>query len=323
LVLGVGVVAVAALSIAVGARTIPLGDVWAALTAFDPSATNHRIIVDLRLPRTILGLFVGAALGLAGAVMQGATRNPLADPGIMGVHAGAAAAVVAGIAFFGFTAIHTHVWLAFIGAAAATVVVYAVASLGREGATPVKLALAGAAVTAALSSLTTAILLLSVDTLDQFRFWQIGSLAGRPIDVLWGVLPFLAAGVGLALILGRMLDGLALGEDVARGQGQNVALSRAIAALCWVILGGAATASVGPIAFVGLTIPHIARAITGPSYRWILPYSALMAPMLLLGADVIGRIIVAPGELQVGIVTAALGGPFFIALIRRRKLAQI
>jgi iron complex transport system permease protein len=320
--LGIAVVAVGALSLAAGARAIPLSDVWSALTAFDPNSTNHRIIIDLRLPRTLLGLIVGAALGLSGAIMQGATRNPLADPSIMGVHAGAAMFVVIGITF-GITAITSYVWLAFAGAALATFVVYAVASLGREGATPIKLALAGAAVTAALTSVTSAALLTNVDTLDQFRFWQVGSLAGRSLDVLYGVAPFLAVGIVMALALGRVLDGLSLGEDVARGQGQNVELSRGLAALAWVILAGAGTAAVGPIAFVGLTIPHVARVLTGPGYRWILPYSALLAPILLLSADIVGRIVVSPGELQVGIVTAAIGGPFFIALVRRRKLAEL
>jgi iron complex transport system permease protein len=321
--LGGAVVAVAMLSLAVGARAVPLADVWAALTAFDPEVTAHRIVIELRLPRTLLGLVVGTALGLSGAIMQGATRNPLADPGIMGVHAGAAAFVVIGISVFGIAAIGGYVWLAFAGAGAATVLVYAVAALGRDGATPVKLALAGAAITAVLTSITSAILLTNVDTLDQFRFWQVGSLAGRQLDVLYGVLPFLIVGIVLALGLGRILDGLALGEDVARGQGQSVALSRLLTGLAWVILSGAATAACGPIVFVGLTVPHIARAITGPGYRWILPYSALLAPLLLLGADIVGRVIVSPGELQVGIVIAMIGGPFFILLVRNRRLAEL
>jgi iron complex transport system permease protein len=323
LLLGAAAIAVAALSMALGARPVALSAVWQALTAADPGSTDHRIILELRLPRTLLGLFVGAALGLSGAIMQGATRNPLADPGIMGVHAGAAVGVVIGISVFGLTSLSAYVWLAFAGAAGATVFVYAVASLGREGATPVKLALAGAAITAALGSVTSAVLLLSVETLDQFRFWQVGSLAGRQIDVVLQVAPFLFVGLALAISTGRILDGLALGEDVARGQGQNITVSRLIAGLAWVILAGASTAAVGPIAFVGLTVPHIARAMTGPNYRWILPYSALIAPIMLLGSDIVGRLVAPPGELQVGIVTAALGAPFFIALVRRRKLAEL
>ena len=312
---------IAFLSVTVGARPIPFDAVWSALTAFDPDSTDHRIIWDLRLPRTLLGLSVGAALGLAGTVLQGATRNPLADPSILGLHAGAAAFVVVGVAVFGISQLSAYVWLAFLGAAVSTFLVYAVASLGREGATPVKLALAGSAMTAALQSVTSAILLTSPRTLDEVRFWQVGSLAGRNMDVLVQVAPFLAVGLLLALSTGRLLDGLSMGEDVARALGQRVGLSRALAALAAIILAGGATAAAGPIAFVGLTVPHVARAITGPNYRWILPYSMLLAPILLLGADIVGRVIAPPGEVQVGIVTAALGAPFFIALVRRRKLA--
>lgn len=317
------VLAVAFFSITVGARAIGLDAVWSAFTAYDATSTDHRIIWDLRLPRTVIGLTVGAALGLSGAVLQGATRNPLADPAILGIHAGAALFVVLGIALLGITQLSAYVWLAFLGAGAAMLVVYSVASLGREGATPIKLALAGAAVTAALQSIINAILLTSPRTLDEVRFWQVGSLAGRSMDIVTQVAPFLAIGIALALLTGRLLDGLSMGEDVARSLGQNVGRSRAIAGLAAVILAGASTAAAGPIAFVGLTVPHVARAITGPNYRWILPYSMLLAPILLLGADVIGRIIAPPGEVQVGIVTAIIGAPFFIALVRRRKLASL
>ncbi|MET3925671.1 iron chelate uptake ABC transporter family permease subunit [Devosia sp. 2618] len=317
------VIVVAFLSITVGARPITLSSVWSALTAYDPQSTDHRIIWDLRLPRTVVGLLVGAALGLSGAVLQGATRNPLADPSILGIHAGAAMFVVLGVAVLGITQLSNYVWLAFLGAGVAMLVVYTVASLGREGATPVKLALAGAAITAALQSVVSVILLTSPRTLDEIRFWQVGSLAGRGMDIVVQVAPFLAVGIVLALACGRMLDGLSMGEDVARSLGQNVGRSRAIAGLAAVILAGAATAAAGPIAFVGLTVPHLARAVTGPNYRWILPYSMLLAPILLLGADVIGRIIAPPGEVQVGIVTAFIGAPFFIALVRRRKLASL
>ena len=311
------------LSITVGARPIALADIWNALTAFDPTQTNHKIILDLRLPRTLVGLLVGAALGLSGAILQGATRNPLADPGILGINAGATLCVVLGISAFSITQLSGFVWFAFLGAGVAMLVVFLVASLGREGATPVKLALAGAAVTAALTSVTSAILITNVETLDQIRFWQVGALTGRTTDILLQVAPFILAGIVLALLTSRILDGLALGDDVARGLGLKVQRGRAMVGFAAVILAGAATAAAGPIAFVGLTVPHLARAFTGPNYRWILPYSMLLAPILLLGADIIGRIIVPPGELQVGIVTAALGAPFFIALVRRRKLAEL
>ena len=316
-------VALSLTSLAVGARAIPLGEVIDAL--FNPAAdgTNATILRDLRIPRTLLALLIGAAIGLSGAIMQGVTRNPLADPGLLGINAGAALFVVLGISLFGLTTLPAYVWLGFAGAAVATALVYAVASLGREGATPVKLALAGAAVTAAFGSITTGVLMIDATTLDAFRFWQVGSLAGRGNDILFGVAPFLVAGIALALITGRLLDAMALGDDIARGLGQRVMISRLVAALAWIVLAGGATAAAGPIAFVGLTVPHAARAITGSSYRWILPYSAVMAPILLLVADMLGRVLAPPGELQVGIVTAALGAPLFILLVRRRRLAEL
>ena len=323
LMLGAALVAIILLSLATGARAIPVDMVWSAIFAFDPNSTEHRIIWDLRLPRTIVGVLVGAALGLAGAVLQGATRNPLADPSILGINSGASLFVVLGVSVFGISQLSQYVWLAFVGAGFAMLVVYSIASLGREGATPIKLALAGAAMTAIMHAVISAILLTSPRTLDEVRFWQVGSLAGRSMEIALQVSPFILAGALLAIATARMLDGLSMGDDVARSLGQRIGLSRGLAGLASVILAGAAVAAAGPIAFVGLTVPHVARAITGPGYRWILPYSMLMAPILLLGADVIGRVIAPPGEVQVGIVTAFLGAPFFIALVRRRKLAAL
>jgi iron complex transport system permease protein len=309
-------------SIAYGSKPIPLAHVWAALWDFDGS-NDHLIVRELRLPRTILGLAVGIALGLAGAVMQGVTRNPLADPGILGVEAGAALAVVVGIHTFGVTSLHGYVWFSFVGAAIASVIVYVLGSLGRGGATPVKLGLAGTALTALLASFTSAILLFDLETLDQYRFWVVGSLAGRDTQVAVDVLPFIAVGVVLALGSARALNTLALGDDVARSLGQRVRVARGVSAVAVVVLCGAATAAAGPIVFIGLTVPHVARAICGPDYRWILPWSVLLAPTLLLGADVVGRVVAPPGEVEVGIVTAMLGAPFFIALVRRRRLAAL
>jgi iron complex transport system permease protein len=314
--------AVAACSVAYGSKPIAFGAVVDAFFAFDGS-NDHLIVRSLRVPRTTIGLGVGAALGLAGALMQGITRNPLADPGILGVEAGAALAVVLGIHVVGIGSLTGYVWFAFAGAAVASVVVYALGSLGGGGATPVKLALAGVALSALLGSATSAVLLLDVATLDQFRFWAVGSLAGRDGSVATQVAPFLVAGGLLALPAGRALNILALGDDVARSLGQRVAAVRAISALAVVVLTGAATAAAGPIGFVGLTIPHVARAICGPDYRWILPWSMVLGPTLLLGADVVGRVVARPGELQVGVITALVGAPFFIALVRRRRLAQL
>lgn len=311
------------LSMAIGTRTIALGEVWRAVSAYDATNTDHLVIMELRLPRTILGVLVGAALGLAGAVMQGVTRNPLADPGILGVNAGAALFVVIAISVLKISSVFGYVWFAFVGAAIAAVVVYSIASLGRDGATPIKLALSGAAITAAFGAVTTAFLLMNQSTFDQFRFWQVGALAGRDLSVAAQIAPFLIVGLVLSLFLGRVLNTLSLGEDVARALGAKIGLSRGIAAAGVVILCGGATAAAGPIGFIGLTIPHVARMITGPDYRWTLPYSMLLGPILLLSADIVGRVIARPGEVQVAILTAFIGAPVFIALVRRKKLAEL
>ncbi|MFP3580253.1 iron chelate uptake ABC transporter family permease subunit [Arthrobacter sp. SIMBA_036] len=323
LVLAVVVLAAAcAASLAIGARELSLTTVWEALTIFDPNDGNHAVVIA-RIPRTALGVLAGAALGLAGAAMQGVARNPLADPGILGLNAGAALAVVVSIYLFGVSSLSGYIWFAFLGAGAAAAVVYAIASRGRDGATPVKLALAGAALSAGLFSLMNVILVSSQDIFDRFRFWQVGSIGGRDWSVLLPALPFLVVGASIVLASGRVLNGLALGDDLARGLGHNVALSRAITAVGVVLLCGSATALAGPIGFLGLVIPHAVRSITGPDYRWILPFSLVSAPILLITADIIGRVILLPGEVPAGIVTALLGAPVFIWLIRRGKGAGL
>lgn len=306
-----------------GTRDVTLETIWSALTAFDPTSASETVIQQMRGPRTLLGLSVGIALGLSGVILQGVTRNPLADPGIMGINAGAAAAIVTAATLFGITSMEASIWVAFIGAGAATVLVYGIASLGREGATPIKLALAGAAVTAGLTSLTTAIVLLDVEAFDELRFWQVGSLAGRYLPVFLQTAPFILIGSIVALGSGRALNALALGEDMAVALGQRVRRTRFVLFATVAVLCGAATAACGPIAFVGLIVPHAARALCGPDYRWILPYSLLLTPIILLVADIIGRIVVAPGELQVGVVLGVLGAPAFIALARSRDLAAL
>jgi iron complex transport system permease protein len=307
-----------ATSLAVGARGVDLGTVWQALTQFDPANGDHAVI-HARIPRTVLGLLAGGALGLAGAAMQGVTRNPLADPGIIGVNAGAALAVVTGIYVFGVSSLTGYIWFAFGGAAAAAAVVYLIASLGRDDATPVKLALAGAALSAGLYSLMNVILVSSQDTLDRFRFWQLGGIAGRDWSVVLPGLPFLALGAVMVLATGRTLNGLALGDDIARGLGQRVGLARGTTALGIVLLCGSATALAGPIGFVGLVVPHAVRFLAGPDYRSILPLSMVLAPALLLAADVTGRVILPPGEVPAGIMTALIGAPVFVCLVRRAK----
>ncbi|MFF2053993.1 FecCD family ABC transporter permease [Leifsonia sp. NPDC058194] len=316
-------VVVSVLSLMVGARTIAPADVLDAVFHYRPGDPEHLVVIGSRLPRTLLGLAAGLALGLAGTVMQGLSRNALADPGILGVNFGASLAVVVAIAYLGVTSASGYVWFAFVGAALASVLVYAVSSAGREGATPIKLAIAGAAVSAALGSLITAVLLTSRVSLDAMRFWQVGALAGRSFDVFWQILPTLVIGAVIALGLGRVLNGLALGDDVARGLGQRVGVARGVSAVAIVLLCGSATAAVGPIAFVGLVVPHLARWVVGGDYRWILAYSAVVAPTLLLACDVIGRVVAMPGELQVGVVMAFVGAPLFIALVRRRKLVSL
>ena len=312
----------ALVSLAVGARPIGVGAVWQALWA--PSGTEEDVIVrGLRVPRTVLGIAVGLALGVAGALMQGHTRNPLADPGLLGVSAGAALAVVIGIYAFGVTTLLGYVWFAFAGAFAASVAVFVLGSLGPGGASPVSLALAGVAVTALLGALTSAIVLVDVSTLDAYRFWSVGALAGRGPDVALQVAPFVLIGLVIGLAGAPGLNLLALGDDVARGLGQNVTLVRWSGLVAITLLTGAAVAACGPIAFLGLVVPHIARALTGPDHRWLLPAAGLTGAVLLLGADIVGRVVARPGELQVGIVLALVGAPFFIALVRRRRLVAL
>ncbi|MFC7219415.1 FecCD family ABC transporter permease [Streptomyces polyrhachis] len=306
-------------SIALGAKQIPLGDVWHGLLG-DSGGDTATVIRELRVPRTALGLIVGAALGLAGAVLQALTRNPLADPTLLGINAGAAAAVVTAISLLGITSLTGYVWFAFAGAAAVAVLVYVLG--GHRSATPVRLTLAGTAVTAALYGYIQAVQLLDTAALDRMRFWTVGSLASARMDTFWQVLPFLAVGTLLALGLARPLNALALGDDTARALGTNLPRTRALAMLAATLLCGGAVAACGPIVFVGLMVPHLVRGFTGPDLRWILPYAAVLAPVLLLTADVVGRLAARPGELQVGVVTALIGGPVFIHLVRRRRMSQ-
>lgn len=323
LVVLAAVLAAAALaSLAVGARNVPLPTVLDALFQFVPGNGDHAVIAS-RVVRTVAGLVVGATLGLAGTSMQGVARNPLADPGILGVNAGASLAVVAGIFFLGAAGVSSYLWFAFAGSAVAAVVVYSVASLGRSGATPVKLALAGAAMAAGMGSLMSAMLVSSQDSLELFRSWQVGALAGKSWDSIDAVLPFVIAGTVILLATGRLLNTLALGDDTARGLGHRPGRGRAVSAVGIVLLCGSATALAGPIGFIGLVVPHLLRALVGPDYRWLLPMSLLAAPAILLLADVAGRVILLPGEVPAGILAAMMGAPVFIAVVRRGKQAEL
>ncbi|MER6083615.1 iron chelate uptake ABC transporter family permease subunit [Streptomyces sp. NPDC001833] len=310
---------VALASIAIGAKELPLDQVWHGL--FHDTGTYGDVVVDARLSRTVLGLLAGAALGLSGAVLQALTRNPLADPGLLGINAGASAAVVTAITYFGVSTLSGYVWFAFFGAAAVGALVWFLG--GSRGATPVRLALAGTAISAALYGYLQAVMITDDAALNKLRFWTVGSLASASNSTILQVLPFLAAGTLLALGLARPLNAVAMGDDTARALGANLGRTRALAMLAATVLCGAATAACGPIAFVGLMVPHVVRSFTGPDLRWILPYATVLSPVLLLGADVVGRIVARPAELQVGIVTAIIGGPVFILLVRRRRTAHL
>ncbi|WP_239934445.1 iron ABC transporter permease [Streptomyces sp. CBG31] len=314
-------VSVMVASLAYGSRDVPWADVQAAIGGAD--GTLGEAAAAKRIPRTLLAVVIGAALALSGAVMQGVTRNPLADPGILGVNMGASLAVVTGVAFFGLTSPTSYIWVAIVGAAASALFVYTVGTLGRGGATPLKLALAGAATSAAFASLVSAVVLPRNDIAGSFRLWQIGGVGGASYERIGQVLPFLAAGFLLCLLSARALNSLALGDELAAGLGERVALVRAVAALGAVLLCGAATAVAGPIAFVGLVVPHTCRLLVGVDHRWLLPLSMLLGAVLLTAADVVGRVVARPSEIDVGIVTALIGAPFFIYIVRRQKVRAL
>jgi iron complex transport system permease protein len=310
-------------SVAIGSKEVAVADVLGAL-AGDRSG-DALMVATLRFPRTGLGLLVGLALGLAGALAQELTRNPLADPGLLGMSAGAGAAVAAGIGLLGLTSPPQYVWLAFAGAAVAGALVHLVGGAagcrGGGGSSPVRLALAGAAVTGLLGSLTSALVLLDVRTLDEYRFWAVGSLAGRDAATVGQLAPFVAAGAALALALTSRLNAMALGDDVAGSLGVGVGTTRLLGATSVIVLTGAAVAGAGPVTFVGLVVPHVVRALTGPDLRWLLPCSALGGALLLVGSDTFGRVLDRPAEVQAGVVTALVGAPFLIALVRSGTLA--
>lgn len=317
----IGVLAiVSAASVLIGSQLMTVGHVAAA--AFDPSNPAHPIVAS-RIARTALAIVVGGALALAGALMQALTRNPIADPGILGVNAGAAFAVVLAISVFGVSRSVSYIWFAFVGAAAAMVLVHGIAAIGRGGATPAKLAISGAALTAATGSWTSGVLLTDQQTVQVFRLWQVGTVAGRGIDTLLTGLPFLLVGLVAALLAAPMLNTLALGDDVARGMGRTIWRDRLVVGTAITLLAGTATALAGPIAFVGLIVPHALRFVTGPDYRRVLPLTVGCGAALTVAADVIGRVILPPGEVQVGIMVAVIGVPVFLWVIRRGRLGAL
>ncbi|BDI22259.1 iron ABC transporter permease [Herbiconiux sp. L3-i23] len=323
--LGIGIAALLIASIAslaFGSRIVSWDEIVGGLVAPRPENFAEQAVAS-RVPRTLLAILVGAALGVAGAVMQGITRNPLADPGLLGINLGSSLGVVIGIAAFSISMTSQYIWFALVGGVLAALVVYAIGSLGRAGATPLKLAIAGAATSAALSSLVSAVLLVRTDVYNVFRFWQVGGVGGARFEDMLPVLPFFLVGAVLALFSARGLDVLALGDDVAKGLGGRVGPSRAVAGIAAVLLSASATAVAGPIAFAGLVVPHAARVFTGPAHRWLIPYSAMLGAVLMVTADVLGRVIARPADIPVGIMTAVIGAPFFIWLIRRAKVREL
>lgn len=308
-------------SVALGAQPIPLPAVWRAVVS--PDGGERSLIVQaLRLPRTLLGVLVGMALGVAGALMQGHTRNPLADPGLLGVTQGAALAVVLAVIVLGLQNLYAYVWFAFAGAAIASAVVFLLGGVGGRGATPVTLALAGAAVSAFVNGVIAAVVLRNQQGMETYRFWQVGSIAARDYTVALQVLPFLAVGLLLAFATTSSLNTLALGEDVATTLGQDVRRTRALGVLTITLLTGSAVAACGPIAFLGLVVPHLARRLVGPDYRWLVPVAAVLGAVLLLAADVLGRVL-SSDAFEVGLLLAVLGAPVFIVLARRGGMARL
>ena len=309
-------------SISLGAKSIAFTKVIDVLLGNDPDSLDAAIILQ-RIPRTVFGILAGGALGISGALMQSITRNPIADPSILGVNTGASLFVVAGIAFFNITVAYQYIWLAIIGAGVTAVFVYSVASMGKDGATPLKLALSGSAVSIVLGSLVSTIMLPNNRVMEAFRFWQVGSIGSATWENIMLISPFLVVGFIISMFISGYLNNLALGDEAATALGTNVVMTRTIGALSSVLLCGATTALAGPIGFVGLIVPHIIRLIFGSEMGKMLPLSFLGSAILMLVSDVIGRIISLPGETEVGIVTAVLGAPVFILAIRKGRVKSL
>lgn len=310
-----------ALSITIGTRDVEWDDIVAGV--FGGTETIGQAAVAVRIPRTVLAVLGGAALAMAGGLMQGVTRNPLADPGILGVNAGASLAVVVAVAWFDIFSAEAYLWSALAGAAFATLFVYRIGSLGAGGATPLKLTLAGAATSIACASLVIAVVLPRNDIAGGIQSWQIGGVAGATFDRIVPMLPCFLAGLVIGLVCARKLNSLALGDDLAAGLGENVAVARLLASLGGVLLCGATTALCGPIGFIGLVVPHLCRLLVGVDYRWLLPVSSVAGACLLVAADVLGRVVARPGEIEVSIITALIGAPFFIWIVRRQRVREL
>ncbi|MGC5615092.1 FecCD family ABC transporter permease [Georgenia sp. Z1491] len=311
------------LSIVVGSSHVPLPTVLAALTGGDVSAADQHAVTGLRLPRTLAAAAVGAALAVAGALMQALTRNPLAEPGLLGVSAGSSFAVAMGISLLGLSDPSSYVWFALLGALLATVAVTLISRTGGGRVDPVRLVLAGVALSAVLSGILGALRLSDPRTFNALQVWEAGILSGRGLDVVGSVAPLLLPGLVLALLLGKALNGVAMGDDVAASLGVSLARTRALSVLAITVLAGGATAIAGPIAFIGLMVPHAARRFAGADQRWVLALSLVLGPVLMIGADILARLVVWPGEMPVGLVSALVGAPVLVALARRRKALSL
>jgi iron complex transport system permease protein len=318
----VGMILCVLASLALGSRFVSPNDVISAFLHGGSGSFVSQVVME-RVPRTIFSIIAGASLGVSGALMQAITRNPVADPSILGVNTGASLFVVSGIAFFHINTAGEYIWFALAGATVTAALVYGIGSMGYGGATPIKLALAGAATSAALSSLVSAVIRPRTEVMNAFRFWQVGSVSGATWEGILAVLPFLAAGLLIGMISAPALNALALGDDVATGLGVRTGVVRITGALAGVLLCGATTALAGPIGFVGLMIPHTMRLICGPNMRYIIPMSAIGGAMLLTISDIIGRLIGNPGELEAGIVTAFFGAPILILIAMRAKVRSL
>lgn len=316
----IGLLLVSTMSLLYGSIGITTSDVWNALFAHDPTSYEETVVRTLRAPRTIFGLVVGCALGVSGAVMQGVTRNPLADPFILGVSGGASLGITTAVYFGQLESPSQFIWFAFGGAVLASAMVYIIGSGGRGGGSPMRLVLAGVITGTLMSTWTAVLIYTDINTREAMRYLLIGNVAGRELGDYWITFPFMLGGVAACLLMGHQINMMNLGEDAARAAGMNTTRIRLVCSGLVVLMAGAAVAAVGPIGFVGLAVPHMVRSFTGPNYRWILLYSAVYGALILLGADILGRVVLKPAELEASIVMSIFGAPFFIYLARRRSL---
>jgi len=317
-----GLAVIAVVSLRFGSIDITNSDAWNALVAYSEESYEQTVVRFLRIPRTVIAMVAGCGLGVAGAVMQGVTRNPMADPFILGVSGGAGLGITFAVYFGHFQGPTQFIWFAFIGAALAAVLVYVVGAAGKGGVTPVRLVLAGVIVGTLMSTWTSVMIYTDIATRETMRYLLIGSVEGRSLEDYWPTFPFILGGLAVCLLMSHQLNVLNLGEDAARAVGMNTARIRALCMGLVVIIAGGTVAAAGPIGFVGLAIPHMVRAFTGPDYRWILPLSAIFGAVLLTSADIIGRLVLEPAELEASIIMGIIGAPFFIYLARRRSLAS-